>query len=65
MTRKSKKLAGSLLLGIYLIAYVAVVSGLGARITEISDWLQIVFYIVAGIAWIIPLKPVFAWMNRS
>jgi len=27
-------------------------------------WAELMFFAVAGIVWIVPLKPLFAWMNR-
>ena len=47
-----------------MLAYIAIVSAIGARMTGLSDWIELAFYAAAGIAWIIPLKPLFAWMNR-
>ena len=28
-------------------------------------WAQLAFYVIAGFAWILPLKPLFAWMNSG
>ena len=64
MSMSQRKLIGVLALGVYLIAYVTVASWLGARMALANDWLQLVFYVVAGIIWVLPLKPLFGWMNR-
>ena len=38
---------------------------IGSRLTDVSGWLQLVFYVVAGIGWVFPLRPLFLWMNAN
>jgi hypothetical protein len=38
---------------------------IGSRLTGVSSWLQLVFYVVAGIGWVFPLRPLFLWMNAN
>jgi len=26
-------------------------------------WMSLIFFVIAGIGWVLPLKPVFTWMN--
>ena len=35
------------------------------EITGWARWAQLAFYVLAGVSWIFPLKPLFAWMNRG
>lgn len=28
-------------------------------------WAQTIFYVVAGLAWLLPLKPLLVWMNKG
>lgn len=37
----------------------------GSRLTEASGWLQLVYYVVAGFGWILPLRPLLKWMNAN
>jgi hypothetical protein len=37
----------------------------GALLPRAPAWAQLVFFAVAGIVWIAPLRPLFAWMNRA
>ena len=37
----------------------------GTHLTGIPDWAQLVFYVVAGIGWILPLRPLLKWMNAN
>ena len=47
-----------------ILAYIIVVMAVSDHVPK--HWLvQLVFYIVAGMAWAFPLKPVMAWMNRA
>ena len=47
-------------------AYAALAATLGAALLPVLPaWAELVFYAVAGVIWIFPLKPMFGWMNRS
>jgi Protein of unknown function (DUF2842) len=52
----------ALILLVYIFAYAILAATVGGKVT---GWAQMPFYIVAGIVWIFPLKPLFAWMNRG
>ena len=54
-----------LILLAYMLAYAVAAVTLGGHLTGWPRWAQLVFYVAAGIAWIFPLKPLFAWMNRG
>jgi len=64
-TRTRKALGCFVLLG-YLGAYCAFAATLGATLVQtFPNWAQLLYFIVAGIAWVLPLKPLFGWMNRG
>ncbi|MEZ5955003.1 MAG: DUF2842 domain-containing protein [Hyphomonas sp.] len=48
-------------MGFWIVAAVTV----GGLIAGWPHWAHLIYYVVAGIGWIIPLKPLFAWMNRG
>lgn len=54
--------------GLALLAFIAlwiVLAGtIGTMLTGAPRWVQLAFFVVAGIAWVIPLRPLFRWMNR-
>ena len=60
-----RKPVTALVLLAYMAAYIVLAATLGGLITGWPRWAQMIFYIAAGIGWIIPLKPLFAWMNRG
>lgn len=64
-TRTRKAIRCLALLG-YLALYAALAATLGAYLAPVLPfWAELVFYAVAGVIWIVPLKPLFAWMNRE
>lgn len=38
---------------------------IGSMLVGEPRWMQFVFYVVAGIGWVIPLRPIFIWMNSA
>lgn len=53
--------------GIVLLAFIAlwivIAATIGTQITSAPHWAQLIFYILAGIAWVFPLRPLMRWMN--
>ncbi len=64
MKARTRKLVGGLGLIFGLLLYIAVVSWIATAILPQSVLIQLLFYLVAGIAWALPLRPVLIWMNR-
>jgi len=60
-----KKPLGLILLLAYIAIYIGFVATVGAALTTSSRLLQLIFYVVVGFAWILPLKPFFRWMNSG
>jgi len=60
-----RKLITMLILLLWLFAWIVGASMIGSRMTEWNQLIQLVFYIVAGIGWIFPLRPLFRWMNAN
>ncbi len=48
-----------------LAAYVIALASFSGTINSWPRWVQLPFYVVAGVAWVLPLKPVLDWMNRA
>ena len=65
MRIRTRKFAGT----IALLVLVAVWSLLGMTLAQ-TPWLaasklyQTVFYVVAGIGWVLPAMPIISWMSR-
>lgn len=66
MNARTRKAIGCFTLLAYLAAYPAFAAGLGVWLASlIPAWAQLIYYAIAGVVWIFPLKPLFAWMNRG
>lgn len=66
MDMRTRKAVGCFVLLAYLGVYAILAASLGVALAPlIPSWAEIIFYAVAGIIWIFPLKPLFAWMNRG
>ena len=65
MTIRTRKFFGT----IFLLILVVVWSLLGMTIAQTpwlanSGLLQAIFYVVAGIGWVLPAMPIVSWMSR-
>lgn len=56
---------GILLILLWVTAWCVGVASIGALIVHAPWWAQTPFYLVAGIAWIFPLKPLLRWMETG
>jgi hypothetical protein len=60
-----RKPVGILGLIAYLIVYALLVSAFADAIGGLPNLLAALVYLVAGIAWVLPLRPLFLWMNTG
>ena len=64
MPARIRKLIGLFAVLAFLAAYVGVAVVVADRLPD--HWLvELVFFAVAGVAWGVPLIPLFRWMNRG
>jgi hypothetical protein len=50
---------------VWIIAWTMLASeGIG-RLEPLPQWARALLYCVAGIVWILPLRPLMVWMNRA
>ncbi len=60
-----KKLVGSLFLLVALSIYALICVIIGASFIPHVWYVELPYYIVAGIAWAFPTKYLIVWMNRE
>ena len=48
-----------------IIVWAALIASLAADVGKWPILLQTIFYLVAGIAWVLPLKPLLKWMETG
>jgi hypothetical protein len=62
---RTRKLIGTVVLLVFLAGYVLAVVGIGSgRITTASPLAQLAFFVVAGLAWLVPAALLIRWMQR-
>jgi predicted membrane channel-forming protein YqfA (hemolysin III family) len=65
MQRRIRKLVGTLAIFVFVIFYALVAMALAeSRIVDAPKVIQTIFYIVLGLAWILPVMPLIRWMER-
>ncbi len=61
MGPRTRKALGSFALIVYLIAYIMLAVQL-ADALPFNAWAHLAYFVVAGFAWVLPLKPLLTWM---
>lgn len=61
--RNPRKPIAMLVLLAFLTAWVWAAVTLAGALGPMPFWAELIFYIVAGTFWVIPLRPLFRWMN--
>lgn len=65
MRRSTRKFIGAVAMLVFVTAYALAVMVIAqGRIHDAAKPIQTVFYLVAGMAWILPLMPLIKWMER-
>ena len=66
MTMRTRKLIGAvaLLLLITVYSFAAMMVAIALQVNA-SKWVEVIYYIVAGLAWTIPAGAIIWWMERS
>ena len=64
MTARARKAIGGLGILAFVFVYAWLVSTVGDYVPK-AWWAQLLFYLVAGTAWGVPILPLIGWMNRG
>ena len=60
-----RKPVAVLVLLVFMALWIWGAGTVGSRLTEMPGWVQLIFYVVAGFCWILPLRPLLKWMNAN
>lgn len=60
-----RKPAGVIGLLIYLIVYANVVAAFADTLSGLPTALMVVAYLLLGVIWVLPLRPLFIWMSTG
>ena len=66
MRKRSRKLAGAFIMVAFVMVYALIAMALAqSRLVQDGGVLvQTTYYVVLGLAWILPLMPLISWMER-
>ncbi len=66
MPRRTRKFIGTVVTILFVTVYALVAMALAQSrlIQSAPGYLQAVYYVVLGLAWILPLMPLIKWMER-
>jgi hypothetical protein len=65
MSIRTRKLVGTIALLALVILWGLVAMALAQSVlTNINGWVATIYYIVAGLGWVLPAMPLISWMVR-
>lgn len=65
MTARIRKLIGTLVLLVFVLVYAWAAATIGmGRITLAPAWAQFLYFLVAGLLWVVPAAILIRWMQR-
>ena len=66
MNIRVKKLIGTVALLALACTWALVAMALAQSVlTDINGWVAVLFYVVAGLGWVLPAMPIVSWMSRA
>ncbi len=64
LPRRLRMLLGGFVLLFWMTGYIFIAATIGSRLANATIWVMLLYYPIAGFAWVLPLKPLLAWMSR-
>lgn len=64
MPDRLRKLIGSIVLVIFVVIYALIVMTIAAKLPGASGLAQLAFYLVTGLAWVVPAAALIYWMQK-
>jgi predicted membrane channel-forming protein YqfA (hemolysin III family) len=66
MPKRSRKFVGALVMISFVVVYALVAMALAQSriVREAPGLLQALYYVVLGMAWVLPMMPLIKWMER-
>lgn len=62
---RTRKLIGTVGLLLLVIVWSLVAMAVAPSALTASGWSQALYYVLAGLGWVLPAMPLIAWMSRS
>ena len=62
---RTRKLIGTVVLLAFVVVWSLFAMALAQSVlTDINGWVAALFYVVAGLGWVLPAMPLISWMAR-
>lgn len=67
MTPRTRKLIGTVLLLVFIAVYalLAMAAAIILQVNDAGKWAELAYYVVAGLAWVIPAGVIIKWMQKG
>lgn len=65
MSGGARRAIGAAMILVFLVVYVVLAATIGGHLAHAPWWAQLAFYAIAGVAWALPLRPLFVWMGKG
>ncbi len=65
MPQRQRKLIGTVLLLVLVTAWALLAMALAQSVlTSINSLVAVIYYVIAGLGWVLPAMPLVRWMSR-
>jgi hypothetical protein len=64
MSARLRKLVGLAAMMAFLLFYVGAVAQIAGHVPQHGPW-QLIFFVLAGVLWGVPILPLISWMSRG
>ena len=65
MRQRARKFVGTIVLVVFMALYALIAMVVAsARLPGAPGWLQLIFFVVAGLLWVVPAAGLVAWMQK-
>lgn len=67
MTTRQRKLAGTVILLVFVTLYalLALAAAIVLQVNQANKIVELIYYVVAGLLWVIPAAILIKWMQKS
>ncbi len=66
MKRRTRKFIGTIVIMTFCIFYALLIMAFAhSRVPDLPRLVQLLFYVVFGLGWIVPLIPLIRWMEKT
>ncbi|MCR9270470.1 MAG: DUF2842 domain-containing protein [Henriciella sp.] len=63
MPQSQRRIVASIAILTFLAIWIWGAATIGTMLATAPKWITLIYFIIAGIGWAVPLKPVLSWMN--